>query len=360
MNSLPADLDPRSSQTAQKVAQMKPESDSMQLRLQLQRNPVADEVSAITAAVRPILEGLLYGLKGDVVGEVGGYDRVKLKMLPRLYRPGDRDVGICFEYAVHEALNRREASVVERLHDAMSVHCRIPGREPASILFGLEKGGALSLIDTAKEKLTEESRLLAGVRGQPAKLKRHIDSIAAAFRRRSDSTPLPSSISGLWKADLFVGHTDSDRWVGTTVKINPSHLEGARGLRIGIVPAREGATDAVRRDEARNLIICPLPHDGAFMEIFYRGWGVVQQFLFTDAKVPKEVNLPRPAERQVARYLEDRREFPVLEVIEALRPLAQPELLQTQQHNAEVISRRERAVEIETATVVAPIAKGTS
>jgi hypothetical protein len=332
----------------------------MQLRLQYQRNPVADEVSAITAVVRPILEGLLYGLKGDVVAEFGGHDRVKLKLLPRLYRPGDRDVGICFEYAVHEALNRREPSVVERLHDAMSVHCRIPGEAPASILFGLEKSGALNLIDTAKGKLTDESRLLGGARGQPVKLKRHIDSLAAAFRKRSEPAPLPSSISGVWKADLFVGHTDSDRWVGTTVKINPAQLEGARGLRIGIVPEREGASDAVRRDDSRNLVICPLPHDGAFMEVFYKGWSVVQQFLSADAKVPKEVYIPRPPERQVARYLFDRREHPVVDVIDALRPLAQPELLQTQEYNATVISRREGVITLGTATVVAPIARGTT
>jgi hypothetical protein len=31
----------------------------MQLRLELQLNPVADEVSALTAVVRPILEGTL-------------------------------------------------------------------------------------------------------------------------------------------------------------------------------------------------------------------------------------------------------------------------------------------------------------
>ena len=35
----------------------------IQLRLEFQENPVADEVSAITAVVRPILEGLLYSLK---------------------------------------------------------------------------------------------------------------------------------------------------------------------------------------------------------------------------------------------------------------------------------------------------------
>ena len=73
----------------------------MKLRLQTQVNPISEEVSATIAVVRPILEGLLYGLRADVVAEVGGYRNVKIKMLPRLYRRGDGDIGLCFEYAVH-------------------------------------------------------------------------------------------------------------------------------------------------------------------------------------------------------------------------------------------------------------------
>jgi hypothetical protein len=168
---------------------------------------------------------------------------------------------------------------------------------------------------------------------------------------------LPWSISGLWKADLFVGYTDTDRWVATTVKINPAQLEGAQGLRIGIVPARGGGDDLIRRDDTRNLVICPLPHDQSFMEVFYQGWGVVRQFIAADAIVPKEVNLPRQADRQVARYLQERREFAVLEVIDALQPLSQPELLQTEQQNPTLVSRRESNPEIETGAVVAPIAR---
>lgn len=332
----------------------------MQLRLQFQRNPVADEVSAVTAVARPILEGLLYALKADVVAELGGHENVKLKMLPRLYRPGDRDCGICFEYAVHDALNRAEETVTDRVHDAMKTYCKVPGTSTSSILFGLEKGGSLNLIDTAKDRLTPESRLLVGIRGQPAKLKRHIDSIAAAFRKKDARAALPWSLSGLWKADLFVGHTDSDRWVGTTVKINPEALEGAQGLRIGIVPAREGASDAITKDDAKNLVVCPLPYDGAFMEVFYQGWGVVKQFIAADATVPGEVGLPRAADRQVARSLADRREFPVIEVIRALAPLAQPELLETQEQAATLVSRRGSNPEVETGAVVAPIAQPAS
>ena len=329
----------------------------MQLRFQFQENAVADEVAAITAAVRPILEGVLYGLKGEVVEAVGGYDRVPLRLLPRLYRPGDGDCGLCFEYAVHEALNRGQQSVMERVHDAAHQFCNVPGTVPSSILFGLEKSGALNLIDTAKEKLTEESRLLAGVRGQPAKLRRHIDSIAAAFRRRDARDALPWSIQGLWKADLFVGYEESDRWVATTVKINAAQLEGARGLRIGIVPTRAGRNDRIQMDDRKNLVICPLPHDGSFMEVFYQGWGVVQQFIAADASLPREVALPRQTDRQVAQHLVDRRDFPVREVIDALGPLAQPELLRTESQDASLISRRETEQEVETGAVVAPMAR---
>jgi hypothetical protein len=69
----------------------------MRIQKQKQLNPISDEVLALTAVVRPILSGTLYALRSDVVSEVGGYDNVKLMMLPRLYRRGDGDCGICFE-----------------------------------------------------------------------------------------------------------------------------------------------------------------------------------------------------------------------------------------------------------------------
>jgi len=76
------------------------------------------------------------------------------------------------------------------------------------------------------------------------------------------------------------------------VKINNLELEPARRLRIGIVPTRQGDSDRVRRDEGKNLVLCPLPYDASFMEAFYRGWGIVQQFIAADAQLPREVALP--------------------------------------------------------------------
>lgn len=93
-----------------------------------QLSPVADPYSALVALVRPILQGLLYSLKHDVVNEVGGYQNLKLKMLPRLRiasdgdgdGDGDGDVGICFEYAVHEAIREKNPMILERVNDALN------------------------------------------------------------------------------------------------------------------------------------------------------------------------------------------------------------------------------------------------
>jgi hypothetical protein len=310
-------------------------------------------VLALTAVVRPILRGVLYAIKREVVAEMGGYEGIKLKILPRAYLQGDGDCGICFEYAVHEALRQEDGRVVERISDAAKL-CRLNAAStPKSILFGLEKTGSQQLIDTADNILTPESRLLHGTRGQPVKLRKHLSGIATAFRKREAVSALPYSIRGLWKADLFVGFSDEDRWVATTVKINRNHLEGAPGLRIGIVPAGEGASDAIVKDESKNLIICPLHHDRNFMQIFYEGWRVVQAFIKAQARVPKEVVLPSPAEREVARILEQRQDFPVVDVIDALGVFSQPGLLVTddKQVQAQILSSGQTA---NTDMVVAP------
>lgn len=326
----------------------------LQLRIETQRNAVADDISALFAVVRPILEGLLHGLKGDVVAEVGGRDAVKLKMLDRLRRAGDGDCGICFEYAVHDAVRRGDPLVIERVSEALRI-CRVPGADLGSVLFGAEKTGSQQIIATAHDTLTNDSVLLYGSRGRPVKLKKHISGIAEAFRRPQARASLPQSVSGIWKADLFLGTLDEQKWVGTTVKIQPSDLEAGKGLRLGIHPAKSGQSDMPRKDDRRNLVLCPLLHDGSFMELFYSGWVLVQQFLYADAEVPKEVALPLPAHRYVARELTLRREFPVVDVLEALGPIAQPELLETSANAADIELTRGEDTEIE--AVVAPVAR---
>lgn len=221
-------------------------------------------------------------------------------------------------------------------------------------MFGAEKSGAMQLIDSVTEHLTEDSYLLTGGVGQPIKLKKHIQGVLNAFRKPSEREKLPNSINGLWKADLFVGKTEPDRWIGTTVKINPKQLEGARGLRLAIVPEKQGSKDNIYKHETKNLIVCPVPYDESFMEIFYRGWLAIKYFLNSDSKLPKESLLPMGADRFVCKFLEDRRNFPVTDVLEAMDVVKQPCLLTVEEKEAQIKVTNELS-DIRLQQIVAPL-----
>jgi len=326
----------------------------IEIRKEIQKSPVEDEVSALIAVVRPILLGLLLSLKKDVADRLGGYGKVELFMLARNRLKGDGDVGVCYEYAVHDAVRRGDPKVLERVEDALK-KCKVPGSQLNSILFAAEKNGVLALIDTARELITDESRVLTGKKHQPPKLKTHIQGLFDAFHKQGARLALPESINGLWKADLFLGTTDQDRWVGTTVKINALQLEAANGLRVGIVPARYGKSDKIVKDDKKNMIVCPLPYDGSFVETFYHAWAIVLQVFNADCELPKEVHLPTPAHRHVAKELVSRRHFPVMDIIEALEPLAQPHLLDTDVAQDEVDTGVVDPAQTLTKTVIAPV-----
>lgn len=317
-----------------------------------QNNPVNSEVEALFAVSIPILRGILYSLNRDIVAEVGGYDKISLQLLSRLYREGDGDCGICFEYAVHDAIVNNNPSVLERIDTVLTNFCKIKSGDPTSILFGAEKNGAMQLIDSVNEHLTDNSTLLPGTKGQPIKLKKHIQGVINAFRKPSEREKLPSSINGLWKADLFVGKSEPDKWIGTTVKINRDQLEGAKGLRMAIVPAKQGKSDKIYMHEMKNLIVCPLPYDHSFSEIFYRAWLIVKYFLNSGANMPSESKLPMGADRFVCQYLVERNRFPVLEVLEAMDVVKQPELLTTEEEEVKITATNEQT---SLNTIVAPI-----
>jgi len=327
----------------------------MELRIQRQINPIQSEVAALISVIRPILEGLLYGLRVDVVSEVGGYESVKLKMLNRLYRQGDGDIGLCFEYAVHDAIKKRDPLIADRVEDALRL-CNIHGQNMNSLLFAVEKSGKLNLVDSVIQNLTDGSQLLYGTRGRPVKLKRHIEQVASAFKRPSARLALPQSISGLWKADLFVGDTRQDNWVGTSIKVNANDLRAEPGLRVGIVPTRQGRNDQVRKDDAKNIIVCPIPYDDSFMQLFYAGWRIVQQFMAADARIPNEDRLPLPHEREVARSLAMRRESTILAVVEVLEAESQKRLIESATVTPNTVATVQQDAQQIADSVLAPVA----
>lgn len=304
----------------------------------IQTNSVHSEYEALFSVIYPILYGLATSLKKDIVNQIGGYEKMTLEMFTRLYNPGDGDCGICFEYAVHNAIVDGYADVLERIDTALSKYCKIKGATPSSILFGAEKSGQLQFIDSVKEHLTENSLLLTGNKGQPIKLKKHITGVVSAFRKPTERQKLPSSINGLWKADLFIGNTEVDKWVGTTVKINAKQLEAARGLRLGIVPSDQGKNDKIAINETKNLIVCPVPYDKSFMEIFYEGWNIVRQFIRYKGNMPKEIDLSSGLDRLVCKELVSRAKFPILDVIEVLKSMGQPHLMDIENRAANIES----------------------
>jgi hypothetical protein len=193
----------------------------------------------------------------------------------------------------------------------------------------LKRYGVIPILESVQDALTEDSRVYVGNQGQPPKLKRYIPQIIRASRRAEDRNRLPRSISGLWKADLFLGNESSEKWVGTTVKSNASGLEGAKGLRIGIYP-RVNDADGPRVDEGLNLIRLPLPYNGGFMELFYKAFYLTRAFMKADAQVPGPLFLPDSEDQYICSELAARREFPVLDVIEVIRDMSQDDLLSTQ------------------------------
>ncbi|MDX2620153.1 hypothetical protein ABZ501_27135 [Streptomyces sp. NPDC019922] len=297
----------------------------MRVLKSFQQEEISDAVMAKFAMVAPVFEAILYSVAMDRVARLGGYENWTLHDLAREFREGDGDAGICFELAVHEAIGNRNNLIWQLASEVLHGFCGIPGGA-SSILFGPEKEGRIPVLETVQNSLTDESLIYVGSRGRPPKLKRHIPEIFRAFHRADARESLPRSINGLWKADLFVGNPQVDKWVGTTVKVKPAALEGAEGLRIGIYP-KSNNRDVPRKDERLNLIRLPLPYDSAFMELFYKSFFLVRAFLRSDATTPPRVELPDAEDRYIVKELEARRDFPLMEVLDAIRRMSQYSLL---------------------------------
>lgn len=295
----------------------------MRYTLEVQTGFVNEPIRARFAMVIPILRGMLFSTKRDIVEQAGGYENITLEMFCRVYNEHPGDYGICFEYALHNSIRGRVPSIYNKVSYVLDQFCKI-GTHAESILFGAEKDGNQSILESVKSILTDNSKLLPGTQARPTFLKRHIDNIALAMRRSSVAQSLPASIRGVWKADLFLGNPHTDYWVATTLKTNRAHIEEAAGLRIAIYPEER------RNEEPRmvgSLVHCPLPYNSDFMQLFGATFQIVKQLIATKGKQPSRVALVYYDDQEVARWLADRAHFPVLAIIDALENIKQVDLL---------------------------------
>ena len=104
-------------------------------------------------------------------------------------------------------------------------------------------------------------------------------------------------------------------------------------------------------DDMKNLVVCPLPYDHEFAEIFYRAWILVKLFLNSGAQMPSESKLALGADRFVCNFLVDRNQYPVLEVLDAMDVIKQPQLVVTEEKEAHIASTMKSTLN----TLVAPM-----
>lgn len=297
----------------------------MALQTEFQTASISDALRATIALGLPVLKGILFALKADRAERLGGYPALTLYDLAREYREGDRDCGICFEYAVHDALTSQHPLIYPMVSTVLDEFCGLRSGAQ-SILFGAEKSGKWSLINTSQGLITEDSRVLSGGIGQPPKLLRLWNTLTRAMNLEAARNELPPSVNGLWKSDLFLGSATDQRWVGATLKTNKAQFVGSPGLRIGLYPALR-SSDRPYRDNNTNLVMCPLPYDGGFMEAFYGAFFAVTAFLKADAKTPSKIVVPYAHDQHFCRLLEQNRDVPALEVISAMYQMGQPGLV---------------------------------
>ena len=295
----------------------------MQYKLQIQQDEIAESTRARYAMAIPILTAMLLSTKRDIIEQAGGHDNVTLGMFARIYIEHPGDHGICFEYAVHQCIKSRDPSIHSIISEVLEDYCGVKGGAE-SILFGVEKHGPASVLETAKGALTDDSRVLVGKQGHPARLKPHLDNIARAHNSRIHLERLPNSIRGLWKADLFVGNPGPDRWVGTTLKSNRRDIEKAPGLRIALFP-EERPKEGPKKEE--NMVYCPLPYSGEFMQLFLATFNIIKAIVAAKGKQPNRIALVNDDDQTVAKWLTDRAHFPLRGILEAMEAIKQPAFL---------------------------------
>lgn len=100
----------------------------------IQQEGLSDAVQAKFSMAIPVLDAMLGSLARNRAKRFGGYAAVTLADLARETREGAGDAGICFELAVHQAIEKRSQLIHPLVSEVLDRHMGIK-EDADSILF---------------------------------------------------------------------------------------------------------------------------------------------------------------------------------------------------------------------------------
>lgn len=294
--------------------------------------PVEEYGRALYAVARSIFRALIDSLTEEDLTDLNSpIDRITLRQLAKVVRL-DRDKGMRgdgFEWAVHEAVVGNEPLVSNPLVEVATRASKfVSGQQPTSILFGHERAKYLGFLDAVIGEAGNDSYILPEGSGRPYRFGPWIR--VAAEGQRAEAR-LSERIKQIWKTDLFISLSGSEKYLAATVKSNAQLLEGGRGLRIGIVPesSKIRRSSTVIYDNSRKLWIVTLPDPNGFMGLFNDAYMAVGRAICTVGKQTQPPYYTKPSAK--AQILQEQIEkYPtslVSDIEEALNEAAQQHLV---------------------------------
>lgn len=296
--------------------------------------PVDEYGRALYAVARSVTRALLDSLSNDDLTDLNcEIGDVTMRQLAKVVRI-ERDKGMKgdgFEWAVHEAILGKEPLVLEPIADAIRKASRfVSGNAPTSLLFGYERAKYLGFLDAVVDGAGIDPFILPEGSGRPYRFGHWV---AKAAQGQSAEAELTERIKKIWKTDLFLSCEGDEKYFAATVKSNYRHLEGGRGLRIGIVPesTSKGHRPGVKYSDKHGLWVVTLPDPNGFTGLFNDAFNAVARAMCTLGKQnkPHYYATPSAKGRRVQEQLEQYPTAKVIEIEAALNDAAQQDLVAT-------------------------------
>lgn len=299
-----------------------------------QKAPVDERGRALYAVARSIIRALV-----DQIPESGltvlNTDRadVTLRQLAYVARL-QRDKGMRgdgFEWAVHEAIQGAEPTVIEPLVSAMKRASPrgFKGLEhPESLLFGYERAKYLGFLEAVIDNASEEAVILPDTRGRPPAFDNWVRLAATG---EAAEPQLGARLKKIWRTDLFVSDQERHRHLAVTIKSNKEQLESGPGLRIGVVPEHKDLPAGVTKQTSKagdSLWVVTLPDPHGFMGLYNDAYGAVGEAVTTLGRHGRGNywQKPTPMAQKIQQQLEDYADVKVAEIEWALNEAAQQDL----------------------------------